>query len=46
MIPETVIIVFQAIYYVVEIIQMIMKSEIWQDFTQWFKTRTTREEGN
>jgi hypothetical protein len=41
MIPEVVIAVFQAIYYVVEIIQLIMESEIWGDFVEWFKSRTT-----
>lgn len=40
MIPELVLAVFQAIYYVVEIIQLIMESEIWGDFVEWFKTRT------
>jgi hypothetical protein len=40
MIPETILLIGQAIYYVVEIIQLIMESEIWGDFVEWFKTRT------
>lgn len=40
MIPETILIIGQAIYYVVEIIQLIMESEIWGDFVEWFRTRT------
>lgn len=39
MIPETIILIGQAIYYVVEIIQLIMESEIWGDFVEWFKQR-------
>jgi len=41
MIPEVVLIIGQTIYYVVEIIQLIMESEIWGDFVEWFKRRTT-----
>lgn len=40
MIPETILIIGQAIYYVVEIIQLIMESEIWDDFVAWFKRQT------
>jgi len=42
MIPETVLLIGQAIYYVVEIIQLIMESEIWGDFVEWFKKRGER----
>lgn len=40
MIPEIVLIIGQTIYYVVEIIQLIMESDIWGDFVEWFKHRT------
>lgn len=39
MIPEILIIIGEAIYYVVEIVQLIMASEIWEDFVKWYKER-------
>lgn len=39
MIPETLIFIAQAIYYVVEIVQAVMASEIWTEFVEWFKSR-------
>lgn len=39
---EIISIVFQAIYYVVEIIQLIMASEQWEQFMEWFKRQQNR----
>lgn len=44
MIPETLILIAQAIYYVVEIIQVIMASEVWGDFIDWFKSQNAQNE--